>query len=95
MLRCVGLFAAPWTVAHQAPLSIEISRQEYRHALFEKRGSYPDFADGVSEALVVPRLAERDGIELPLVEVGHRALPLLLSVLLKLKPPKKEMLIFT
>lgn len=33
----------------------------------------------MSEALVVPRLAERDGIELPLVEVGHRALPLLLT----------------
>ena len=32
---CVGelshaqLFATPWTVAHQAPLSIEFSRQEY------------------------------------------------------------------
>ena len=25
----VGLFATPWTVAHQAPLSIEFSRQEY------------------------------------------------------------------
>ena len=23
------LFAAPWTVAHQAPLSMEFSRQEY------------------------------------------------------------------
>ena len=26
---CVQLFAAPWTVAHQAPLSMEFSRQEY------------------------------------------------------------------
>ena len=25
----VRLFATPWTVAHQAPLSIEFSRQEY------------------------------------------------------------------
>ena len=25
----VGLFATPWTVAHQAPLSMEFSRQEY------------------------------------------------------------------
>ena len=26
---CVGLFVSPWTVAHQAPLSMEFSRQEY------------------------------------------------------------------
>ena len=25
----VQLFAIPWTVAHQAPLSLEFSRQEY------------------------------------------------------------------
>ena len=25
----MGLFATPWTVAHQAPLSMEFSRQEY------------------------------------------------------------------
>ena len=28
LLRCVQLFTAPWTVAHQA-LSMEFSRQEY------------------------------------------------------------------
>ena len=28
-LSCVQLFAAPWTIAHQAPLSTEFSRQEY------------------------------------------------------------------
>ena len=28
-LSCVRLFATPWTVAHQAPLSIGFSRQEY------------------------------------------------------------------
>ena len=26
---CVQLFATPWTVAHQAPLSMGFSRQEY------------------------------------------------------------------
>ena len=26
---CVPLFVTPWTAAHQAPLSIEFSRQEY------------------------------------------------------------------
>ena len=28
-LSCVLLFAIPWTVAHQAPLSMGFSRQEY------------------------------------------------------------------
>ena len=28
-LSHVQLFATPWTVAHQAPLSMEFSRQEY------------------------------------------------------------------
>ena len=29
MLSCVRLFATPWTVARQAPLSMGFSRQEY------------------------------------------------------------------
>ena len=29
LLSCVGLFATLWTVAHQTPLSIGFSRQEY------------------------------------------------------------------
>ena len=33
MLSCVRLFAPPWTVARQAPLSMEFSRQEYWNAL--------------------------------------------------------------
>ena len=28
-LSRVGLFATPWIVAHQAPLSMELPRQEY------------------------------------------------------------------
>ena len=28
-LSCVWLFATPWTVPHQVPLSMELSRQEY------------------------------------------------------------------
>lgn len=44
----------------------------------KKCSAYPDFADGVSEALVVSGLTERYGIKLSLVEVGHGALPLLL-----------------
>ena len=29
LLSCVQLFVDSWTVAHQAPLSMEFSRQEY------------------------------------------------------------------
>ena len=29
LLSCVWLFATPWTVAHQAPLSMGFSRQKY------------------------------------------------------------------
>ena len=29
VLSCIRLFVTPWTVARQAPLSMEFSRQEY------------------------------------------------------------------
>ena len=29
ILSCVRLFVTPWTVSHQAPLSMRFSRQEY------------------------------------------------------------------
>ena len=32
-LSCVQLFAAPWTVAYQAPPSMEFSKQEYLSGL--------------------------------------------------------------
>ena len=39
-LSPVGLFATPWTIAHQAPLSMGFSRQEYQSGLpFPSRGS--------------------------------------------------------
>ena len=42
-LSCVQLFATPWTVAHQAPLSIEFFRQEYWSGfLFTTSGDLPD-----------------------------------------------------
>ena len=41
--RCLQLFATPWIVAHQAPLSMEISRQEYWNGLpFPSPGNLPD-----------------------------------------------------
>ena len=39
----VSDFATPWTVAHQAPLSMEFSRQEYWSGLpFHFPGNLPD-----------------------------------------------------
>ena len=41
-LSHVQLFAIPWTVAHQAPLSMELSRQEYWSGLpFPTTGNLP------------------------------------------------------
>ena len=33
LLSCVQLFVTVWTIAHQAPLSLEFSRQEYLSGL--------------------------------------------------------------
>ena len=43
LLSHVQLFATPWTVACQAPLSMELSRQEYWGGLpFPSPGDLPD-----------------------------------------------------
>ena len=43
VLSCVLLFVVPWTVAHQAPLSMEFSRQErWRGLLFPTLGDLSD-----------------------------------------------------
>ena len=42
-LRRVQLFVTPWTIAHQAPLSMEFSRQGYWNGLpFPSPGDLPD-----------------------------------------------------
>ena len=42
-LSRVRLFATPWTVAHQAPLSVKFSRQEYWSGLpFPSPGDPPN-----------------------------------------------------
>ena len=42
LLRYVWLFAMLWTLAHQAPLSVEFSRQEFRSGLpFPPPGDLP------------------------------------------------------
>ena len=57
----VGFFETPWTVACQAPLSMEFSRQEYWSGLpFPPPGALPDSgikpASPVSPALQVDSL---------------------------------------
>ena len=43
MLNRGQLFATPWTVAHQVPLSVEFSRQAYCSGLpFPSPGDLPD-----------------------------------------------------
>ena len=43
LLSRVRLFATPWTVAHQAPLSVGFSRQEYWSGLpFPSPGDLPN-----------------------------------------------------
>ena len=43
MLSQVWLFPAPWTIAHQASLLVEFSRQEYwSRLLFPPPGDIPD-----------------------------------------------------
>ena len=43
LLCCVQLFVTPWTVAHQAPLSMGCSRQEYWSGLpFPSPGDLPN-----------------------------------------------------
>ena len=43
LLSYVRLFATPWTIVHQTPLSMEFSRQEYWTGLpFPFPGDLPD-----------------------------------------------------
>ena len=60
----VELFVTPWTAAHQAPLSMEFSRQEYWRGLpFPPPGDLPD--PGIEAAS--PSLA---GVFLSLMSLG-------------------------
>ena len=55
---CVRLFATPWTVTHQAPVSMGFSKQEYWSGL-----PFPLLADlphpGIEPSLMSPTLAGR------------------------------------
>ena len=59
-LSRVQLFLTPWTVAHQAPLSMGFSRQEYWKGLpFPSPGDLPD--PGIEPAALMPP-ASADGL---------------------------------
>ena len=66
LLNCVQLFATLWNVAHQAPLSMEFSRQEHwSRLLFPSPGNLPDSRiESASSAL------QADSLPL-----GHQASP--------------------
>ena len=58
MLSHIRLFVTPWTIAHQAPLSVELSRQEYWTRFpFPTPGDLPD--SGIKPTtLASPALAD-------------------------------------
>ena len=59
VLSYVRLFETPWTAAHQAPLSVEFSRQEYWSGLpFPTPGDLPD-PENEPKSVVSPALAGR------------------------------------
>ena len=57
VLSCVWLFVMPWTIAHQAPLSMEFSREEYwsNHSflqgIFPNQGSKPGLLNWQADSL--------------------------------------------
>ena len=67
MLRCfshVQLYAMLWTIAHQAPLSMGFSRQEYWSGV-----SFP-FPGDLPDSEVKPRSPALQADSLPLVTPG-------------------------
>ena len=60
-LSRVRLFATPWTVARQAPLSMGLSRQEYWNGLpFPPPGDLPD--PGIKPALLRSSASQVDSL---------------------------------
>ena len=61
LLSHVQLFAMPWTVAHQAPLSMGFSRQEYWSGLpFPSPGDLPNpWIEPMSPALQADSLPSK------------------------------------
>ena len=62
-LSCVQLFGTPWTIAHQAPLSMGFSRQEYWSGLpFPSPGDLPN--SGIEPTSPEPPALQVDSLSL-------------------------------
>ena len=76
VLNCILLFATPWTVAHQGPLSMEFSRQDYWSGLpFPTPGHF--LIQGSNPHLL--SLLHWQVDSLPLSHLGSSTMGLLLS----------------
>ena len=77
---CVQLFAAPWTVAHQAPLFMGFSRQEYWSGLpFPPLGYLPN--PGIECSVPAPPALQADSLPTePAGEPGRNHSCMLLSM---------------
>ena len=60
VLSRAQLFAAPWTVAHQAPLSVRFPRQEYQSGLpFPSPGDLPKPKSLTSSSYIISYICKR------------------------------------
>ena len=80
MLSCVQLFVILWTVAHQAPLSMSFSRQEYWSGLpFSPPGHLPN--PGMEPtSLVSPALVGRFFATVPPLKLQGTTLDTILKI---------------
>ena len=76
--RSCPTLATPWTVAHQAPLSVEFSRQEYWSGLpFPSPGDLPDL--GIEPAF--PILQVVSSLQVDSLLLSHQGSPLKNTIL--------------
>ena len=82
---CIRFFAPPWTVAHQAPLSMKFSQQEYWSGLtFPSPGDIPD--PGIEPtSLMSPALAGRFFTTAPPRKPFEELIPVLHKLLQKIE----------
>ena len=76
LLSCVWLFVTPWTVAHQAPRSMEFSRQEYQSGLpFHSAGESSWPRDRTEVSSIARKFftvwATREALSLSVVELYY------------------------
>ena len=74
---CLTVFVTPWTVAHQAPLSMRLPKQEYLSGLpFPPPGDFPDsvmesrFPALQADSLPLSHLGSPDSLQDPIWGIG-------------------------